>query len=188
MEARITDNQRAASDLDLPALKNLVESLLFVAGGPVQLGQLEKALGVTKSALAEALAALQQDCHGRGVRIQQQDGTVQMVTSPEAAPFIEPFLGIDGRNRLSPAAMETMAIIAYRQPMTRARIEAIRGVNSDHVVATLLARGLIAEVGRLETAGRPTLLATTPEFLQYFGIESPQDLPPLPEDTDERLG
>jgi segregation and condensation protein B len=104
-----------------------------------------------------------------------------MVTAPEAAALVERFLGLAGAQALSRAALETLAIIAYRQPVTRAAIEAIRGVNSDYAVSVLLQRGLIEEVGRLETVGRPALLGTTFEFLQQLGLERLEDLPPLPE-------
>ena len=104
---------------------------------------------------------------------------VQLVTAPEVAPIIEKFLGVNGSGHLSAAALETLAIIAYRQPITRPAIEAVRGVNCDGVIQTLVARGLIQEVGRQETAGRPILYATTFEFLQNFGLRDTDDLPPL---------
>jgi segregation and condensation protein B len=98
---------------------------------------------------------------------------------PEAAPYIEKLLGLQRTGRLSAAAFETLALVAYRQPITRAAIEAVRGVNSDGVLRTLLSHGLIEEVGRLEQLGRPILYGTTFAFLQQFGLESLRDLPPL---------
>jgi segregation and condensation protein B len=111
-----------------------------------------------------------------------------MVSSPEAAPAIERLLGLSHSAKLSSAALETLAIIAYRQPITRAQVEAIRGVNSDSVIRTLLARSLVVPVGQLEQAGRPELLGTTFEFLQYFGIRSLEELPSLPELEDYAPG
>ncbi len=161
-------------------LKALVESILFVAEEPLEVALLAAIVEAKPSEVSEAIDALGADCHGRGVRIQRAGDLVQMVTAPEAAPYVEQFLGMDRHQRLSTAALETLAIIAYRQPVTRAAIEAIRGVNSDRVVATLIARGLVEESGRAETIGRPALLATTVRFLEHFGLESPDQLPPLP--------
>ncbi|MHB1006960.1 MAG: SMC-Scp complex subunit ScpB [Chloroflexota bacterium] len=160
-------------------LKNLVESLLFVADGSVSLGKIERTLGAERPALEEAIAALTADYAERGIRVQRLDGRVQLVTAPETASYVESFLGLDAEPRLSAAALEALAIVAYCQPITRAGIEAVRGVNSDHVVASLISRGVIAEVGRAESAGRPTLFGTTFAFLEYFGLSSLADLPPL---------
>ncbi|MHA1572719.1 MAG: SMC-Scp complex subunit ScpB, partial [Alphaproteobacteria bacterium] len=119
-----------------------------------------------------------------GLHVTRVGTRVQLVTMPDAAPVVERFLGISRSGKLSGAALETLAIIAYRQPITRAQIEAIRGVNSDGVIRTLQAKALVAPVGRLEQAGRPILLGTTFEFLQYFGIQSLDELPSLPELED----
>ena len=108
-----------------------------------------------------------------------------MVTAPEASPFVEQFLGVDEDQRISHAALETLAIIAYKQPISRQVIEAIRGVNCDRALASLKARGLITEVGRASTAGRPYQYGTTFRFLEHFGLEKPGDLPPLPEMAQE---
>lgn len=162
-------------------LKSLLESLLFVAHEPVPLTLLARVLNVEAEAVREALEALCEDCAGRGIRVQQDGAVVQMVTAPEAGPYVERFLGMDHGQRLSTAALETLAIVAYRQPITRAAIDAIRGVNSDRAVATLIVRGLVQEVAKASTVGRPGLLGTTVRFLEHFGLESPQDLPPLPE-------
>lgn len=162
-------------------LKAILESLLFVADQPVAITTLAQTLEVTPAEVSAALEELAADCRGRGLRLQRLDGLVQMVTSPEATPYVERFLGIEQAGRLSPAALEVLAIIAYKQPITRAAIEAIRGVNSDRTLATLKARGLIEEVGRAEGAGRPALFGTTLRFLEHFGLERPEDLPPLPD-------
>ena len=118
------------------------------------------------------------------MRLQRSGNRVQLVTAPELAPSVERFLGLEARARLSRAALETLAIIAYRQPITRPKIESIRGVGSDSVLRTLLSVGLIEEVGRAPTVGRPILYSTTFEFLQHFGLRSLEELPAL----DESLG
>jgi segregation and condensation protein B len=168
-------------------LKTLVESLLFVAEGPVPIVALVKALQVDAEKIEAALAELKQEYATRGMRVQRLRDKVQLVTAPDAAPAIEKFLGIDGAGHLSAAALETLAIIAYRQPVTRPAIEAVRGVNCDGVIQTLLSRGLIQEMGRQETAGRPILYATTFEFLQNFGLRGTDDLPPLEETAQNIL-
>jgi len=174
--------QESPQDGDNPLdLKSLVESLLFVAEEPVSPGQLARALGVPEENVENALSTLAEEYRTRGVRLQRSDGRVQVVTAPEAAPHIERLLGLHVNDRLSTAALETLAIIAYQQPVTRAQIEAVRGVDCSGVLRTLLRKELITEVGRLEQAGRPILYGTTFHFLCYFGLESLDDLPPLPE-------
>lgn len=160
-------------------LCSALESLLFVSDGPVTLPRLQQVLGVEASAIEAALGRLAEEYRQRGLRLQRMEGTVQMVTAPEMAPYVERFLGLQTSARLSNAALETLAIIAYKQPITRAAIESLRGVNVSRALATLQARGLVAEVSRLEAPGRPVLFGTTPEFLQYFGLESLAQLPPL---------
>ncbi len=161
------------------SLTALVESLLFVADGPVALAKIERTLEVDRPALEAALAALADDYAHRGLRVQRLDGRVQLVTAPEVAPHVEKFLGLENEARLSAAAMEALAVVAYRQPITRAGVEAVRGVNSDRVLASLQARGLVCEVGRAEGPGRPMLFATTFAFLEYFGLTDLGQLPPL---------
>jgi len=168
-------------------LKTLVESLLFVAEGPVAIAALARALEIDAAKVEDALAELKRDYAERGLRVQRSREKVQFVSAPDAAPAIEKFLGIDGAGHLSPAALEALAIIAYRQPVTRPSIEAVRGVNCDGVIHSLLTRGLIQEVGRQETAGRPILYATTFDFLQHFGLRDVEDLPPLEEQTEKVL-
>jgi len=162
-------------------LKAIVESILFVADEPLEMGAIARSLGVSLHDVEEALAALSAECRQRGVRLQQTGSAVQMVTAPETAPYVERFLGLDEDHRLSHAALETLAIIAYKQPITRPAIEAIRGVNCERAVASLRARGLITEVGRAHAQGRPYLFGTTFRFLEHFGLEKPDDLPPLPD-------
>jgi segregation and condensation protein B len=171
-------NQQSAIGLPFP-LPVMVESLLFVAGEPVPVTQIAEALEVKMAEVEQALAELNAEIVARGVRVQRKGDKVQLTTQPECAPYIEKFLGLDLTTRLSKPALETLAIIAYQQPVTRAQIEHVRGVNCDAVLATLLNRGLIEELGRLETAGRPIQYGTTFAFLQHFGLRGLEDMPSL---------
>ncbi len=173
----------SSSEGDVLSIAAQVESLLFVADGPVSVGRLAEALEVTPGRIERALSDLESTYIGRGLCLQRAGSRVQLVTAPTAAPCIERFLGLEVRTRLSRAALETLAIVAYRQPITRPEIEAIRGVSSDSVLRTLLSVGLIEEVGRAPTVGRPILYGTTFEFLQHFGLSSLDDLPPLDESS-----
>lgn len=165
--------------MDIEEAKAILESILFVADEPVTTARLADALQVERSLIGEAAQSLARDYSGRGLRVQYHDGHVQMVTAPEFAPYVERFLGLQYSGKLSAAALETLAIIAYQQPMTRPKIEAIRGVNCQGVLRSLIARGLIEAADRLESAGRPVVYATTFEFLQYFGLENLAGLPKL---------
>ena len=165
--------------LNKDRLPSIIESILFVADGPVEVSLLSRALRRQIFDIEEALALLDARCSLGGTRLQRAGDTVQLVTAPDAGPFIERFLGLESRQRLSGAALESLAIIAYRQPMTRAGVEQLRGVNSDGAIASLIARGLVEEVGRASGPGRPALLGTTIRFLEHFGLSKPQDLPPL---------
>lgn len=160
-------------------IKPLIESLLFVADEPVAIGHLASAIGVKREEVEEALRVLSEEYEQRGLRLQRKGERVQMVTAPEAAPHIERFLDLELSSTLSAPALETLAIVAYQQPITRAQIEAVRGVNCDSVLRTLVSKGLIEEVGRLPQAGRPIIYGTTFEFLQHFGLQDLAELPPL---------
>lgn len=160
-------------------LAAVIESLLFVASEPQDINTLAKSLSVTRHKIEQALDELTESTNGRGVFVQRIGDRVQLATVPDAAPYIEQFLEVE-YGQLSRAALESLAIIAYRSPVTRAVIESVRGVNSDHAVATLLARGLIEEVGRAPGPGRPVLFAPAVRFLEYFGLQKATDLPPLP--------
>jgi segregation and condensation protein B len=158
-----------------------LEALLFMADEPVELAELSRALEVSIAATRELVEALAESLRGRGLRVQRLGTRVQLVTTPECGPYIERFLGARHEQRLSAAALETLAIIAYKQPVTRPQVEAIRGVDCGRAIATLRARELVEELGRAETVGRPLLYGTTMRFLEHFGLEHPADLPPLPE-------
>jgi segregation and condensation protein B len=168
------------AEREIEALAGHAVAVLFVAGGPVKQAEAARVLGATQEQM-EAVLRLLRERPPMGLRVQCSGGELELVSDSASARFVEALLGLDRPARLSRAALETLAIVAYRQPATRAEVEAVRGVNSDSAVTTLLNRGLIAEVGRKETVGRPALYATTPEFLQHLGMDSLEDLPPLPE-------
>ncbi len=171
----------------LAQLTMAAESVLFVAGRPLEYVELRKLLDVNDTNLARVLDILaeQLESQGRGIRLQRLESQAQLVTAPENARYIAALLGLPMTARLTTAAMETLAVISYRQPMTRAQIEAVRGVNSDRALASLIQHGLVAEVGRASTVGRPALFATTAEFLQHFGLTSLQELPHIEEAAPE---
>ena len=172
-----------------PELTALLESLLFVAAEPVEPGQLARTLDLPVAAVEQGLVELAAFYKhaGRGLRVQIHNGKAQLVTAPAAAAYIETFLDLDASTRLSGPALEALAVIAYRQPVTRAQIEAVRGVDCAGVLRSLLQRGLIAEMGRLETVGRPILYGVTERFMQQFGLVEMNDLPPLEETEADRL-
>ena len=161
------------------SLEAQIESLLFVADGAVTVGRLSEALEVSSREVESALTVLGTSYRQRGLSLQRFRDKVQMTTSPSAAARVERFLGLAAASPLSRAALETLAIVAYQQPVTRPQLEAVRGVNSDSVIKNLLSKGLIEESGRAEGPGRPVLYSTTPEFMQHFGLASLADLPPL---------
>jgi segregation and condensation protein B len=164
------------TSLDIPAA---LESLLFVSAEPVPPSQLATALEVSVAAVEQGLKQLDGELQTRGLRLQRHGGRVQLTTAPEMAETVDRFLGLEATSRLSRAALETLAIVAYQQPVTRPQIESVRGVSSDGVMKSLLSKGLVQEVGRAEGPGRPILYGTAPEFLQHFGLNSLTELPPL---------
>ncbi len=168
-----------SQNISEPSLSALLEGLLFVAAEPVTPQQLAAALDLTSTEVEKGLVELEEQFRTRGLRLQRHAGRVQLTTAPELADSIERFLGLEATSRLSRAALETLAIIAYQQPVTRPSVDSVRGVNSDGVIKSLLSKGLLQEVGRSEGPGRPILYGTTPEFLQHFGLNSLTELPPL---------
>lgn len=167
--------------MDLNQLKLVIESVLFVADGPVDLRTLARLTDAPMDGVAQAIEDLAADSRTRGVRIQRTGNAVQMVSAPETARHVQLYLGIDEHQRLSPVVLVTLTVIAYKQPITKGEVERILKKNCDYSVMMLKARNLIAEVGRTEGAGRPYLYGTTFKFLEHFGLEKPEDLPPLPE-------
>lgn len=162
-------------------------ALLFVSGDPVEGVRLLELLGCDEATLDAAFETLRGRCRGLGLVLVEHAGAYQLATAPALAEHVEAFLGVDRPARLSAAALETLAIVAYRQPVTRAEIEAIRGVDSSAALQTLVARGLIEPVGRLPTAGQPIQYGTTPQFLQAFGLASLEELPELPPEIQAAL-
>ena len=156
-----------------------LEAMLFVAAEPVTVGQLATALDVTATQVEKGLEELDASFGTRGLRLLRHAGRVQLTTAPEASELVERFLGLDATTHLSRPALETLALIAYQQPVTRPQVDSVRGVNSDGVMRSLLSKGLIQEVGRADGPGRPILYGTAAEFLQHFGFKSLSELPPL---------
>ncbi len=174
---------------ELVELTTVLESLLFVAGEAVPAANLAKSLRL-KEAQVEVglqLLATRYKERGSGLRLQAHNGRYQLVTAPPAATFVEDFLNIDVSTKLSRAALESLAIIAYRQPVTRVQVEAVRGVDCSGVLRSLTARGLIEELGRQDVVGRPILYGVTELFMQHFGITELGELPPLGEDDADLL-
>ena len=174
--------KRKARLIEPPPQEHLVqavEAILFVADAPLEIAALTRVLGSSKADIVKALDQLGEQCRDRGVRLQRTGELVQLVSAGHTAVYVERFLGLE-HPPLTNASLETLAIIAYRQPVTRPDIESVRGVDCDGPIRTLAARGLIEEVGRAPVAGRPVLFGTTVRFLEYFGLEKPDDLPPLP--------
>ena len=174
-EEKFSDTEQKQS-LDLTAL---VEAIHFVSPEPINAKQIGTLLEVTPRVVKNAFEELDKLYTGRGIRLQHHNGKVQITSAPEAAYIIEGLLELETTSTLSQAALETLSIIAYQQPITRPQIDSIRGVNSDGVLRTLLSKGLIDDVGREEGPGRPILYTTTTDFLKYFGLASYEELPPL---------
>lgn len=166
-----------------------IEGLLFVSSGLVGIHQLAKAVVASESVVESALIELEEHYkeHGHGLRLMRVKSRVQLTTAPEISKTIESYLDLEISTTLSRAALETLSIIAYKQPVTRPDVDAIRGVNSDAVLRTLLSKGLIEELGRSDSPGRPINYGTTPEFLQYFGLESLDKLPFIDFDALEEI-
>jgi len=165
--------------LPIQHVASAIESLLFVSGRPLEHAELHKLLNIDDARLASSLQVLADnlESQGRGIRLQRLGEHVQLVTAPENARYVAALLGLPMTAKLTTAAMETLAVVSYRQPATRAQIEAIRGVNSDRALASLIQHGLVTEIGRAQTVGRPALFATTSEFLQQFGLTGLEQLP-----------
>lgn len=162
---------------------SIIESLLFVSGEPLEIKQiasiLECSVGFTKDLLSEMMKLY--NVKNRGIKIINVNNSYSLVTKSENSDYIEKLLGNNSRQSLSQAALETLAIVSYKQPITRIDIDEIRGVKSDRAVSNLVEKGLIKECGRLEVPGRPILYGTTDDFLKYFGLENIEQMPVLDE-------
>lgn len=165
---------------------SVIEAILFAAGESVPVARLSLILGVGEDEVLAAAIELQEkyESEQRGMRILQLDDRLQMCSAPEFAPYISKVLEQRKPPMLSQPALETLAVVAYFQPVTRAYVEQVRGVDSSYTVSALCERGLIEECGRLEVPGRPAIFRTTDVFLRTMGISSLAELPPLPDMTN----
>ena len=159
--------------------KELIENLLFLSEEPLTLNRLADSLPYSKEEIAAALDALQAEYQDRGIRLRYVQGGWQFTSDPALCEEIESFYSLQRRRRLSRAALETLAVIAYNQPIARAEIESVRGVQTSGTLQTLQECNLIRVVGQRETVGNPYLYGTTDEFLRYFGLTDASELPPL---------
>src|SRR3989338_6904935 len=165
-------------------IKNIIEAMLFVSDKPLFLSEIKMVLegpgaDEIKSVIAELMGEF--ETQGRALRVKEIAGGYQIVTDPVLAPWLKKLYKTAGSDRLSGPSLETLAIIAYKQPASKPEIEAIRGVNVDGVLKTLVEKNLVKIMGRRETVGRPIIYGTTQEFLQYFGLNSLEELPKLEE-------
>ena len=170
----------------MPSLRSRIESILFVAAEPVTEQELCAVTGAPASDVREALKRLCESRDERGFAVREVGGGYRLTSNPGCRDDVERFL-LPPKTVMSPASMETLAIVAYLQPVTRAEIESIRGVNVDGVMATLEQRRFVKELGRKEVVGRPILYGTTEFFLEAFGLKSLEELPALPEGAPKRV-
>jgi len=163
-----------------------LEALLFVAEKPLSRREIAALAGTDRATVDARLGDLEVSLAARGIRLLIDGDRVELATAPEGGPLVARYVGADAV-RLSPASLETLAIVAYRQPVTKSAIERIRGVDSDYTIRTLLHRRFVVELGRSEAAGRPFLYGTGFEFLERFGLTSLEEMPPLDVDVAARL-
>jgi segregation and condensation protein B len=182
----VGENNNGESPPPLGLTVEQLEALLFVAERPLTRREIASLAGIDRETVDALLGDLEVALRDRGIRVLAAGDSVQLATAAEAGPLIARYVGSDGY-RLSPAALETLAIVAYKQPVTRSVIERIRGVDSDYVVRSLLHRRLIVEHGRADTPGRPILYGTGFDFLERFGLTSLDDLPALEPEAALRL-
>jgi len=175
--------------MDIKKYENAIEAILFASGDSVELSKLAYCLELDEKTLKHLLASMIDRYEGekRGVKIIRIDNAYQMCTSDAYFDFVARLIKAPMRKALSPVLLETLAIIAYKQPVSRAMIEEIRGVDASHSVNKLLEYELIREAGRLDAPGRPILFATSQEFLKHFGMSSLEELPKLPEVSEDDL-
>lgn len=165
----------------MPPVKRILEAILFVADEPVPVKKLAEIVGEDEAAVEQALKDVAADLsrEKRGFRLRQVGGGYRLFTDPKSAAYVEKYVLSADFRRLSQAALETVAVIAYKQPITRSEVSQIRGVNVESVMNNLIAKGLIEEVGKDEGPGHPILYGTTRHFLESFGLNAIEDLPPL---------
>jgi segregation and condensation protein B len=172
-------------------IKGVLESLLFVGRKPLPPEEMVQslsslALNISRDEIVSLLEELIKEYEGRGINIVKVAGGYLMGTNPENADYVHNLLHAKVQTSLTPQGLETLAIVAYKQPVTRVEIERIRGVNSDGPIDTLLQKRLIQELGRSSAVGRPYLYGTTTEFLRHFGLKDLSSLPPLPLSSEEQ--
>ena len=172
--------------MDKREAKAIIESLLYVWGEPLSTSDIAEVLEIKKSKVSEIISEMIADFnfYRRGLQIKQINNKYQLVTRPEHYEWISKLCTPKNNKKLSNAALETLSIVAYKQPITRMEIEAIRGVKCDRSIYTLVQKELIKEVGRLDKPGKPILFGTTDEFLKYFGLISIEQLPVLKKNID----
>jgi len=192
----VSDSKHSSSDAEIAAdystleteanpkgsafdLNARIEALLFVSPELISIPQIANALNSSVREVEKSLEELDRLLTNRGIRLQRVSRSVQLITAPEISADVQRFLDLEETSRLSRAALEVLAIVAYQEPVTRPQIDAVRGVNSDSVMRTLLRHGLVDEVGRTDGPGRPFIYATTSDFLNHFGLTSIEELPPL---------
>ncbi len=185
-EADVGPDRPAASAVPAELSEAQLEALLFVAERPLTRREIAGLSGVDRAIVDARLGDLEVALAGRGIRLVLSGDRVELVTAPEAGALIARYVGADAV-RLSPASLETLAIVAYRQPVTKSAVERIRGVDSDYTIRSLLHRRLVVELGRSDAPGRPFLYGTGFEFLERFGLTSLEELPPLEVDIAARL-
>lgn len=172
--------------MDIQKLSAVVEAILFAGGEPVELDRICEAADAVVSEVQEAIKLLEEKySENSGIELLKLNDSYQLATKQEFAPYIKSALEIKRSSALSPAAMETLTIVAYNQPVTKGFVESVRGVDSSGVVNSLVEKGLLAEAGRLDLPGRPIAYMTTDNFLRAFKLSSLDDLPPLPEQTGQ---
>lgn len=176
--------------MDIKEIERSVEAILFAVGDPVSLPRLSEILNVDEVSLEKIIINLRDyyDFEQRGVRIVKLENAYQMCSASQYAEFVRKAMETKRPPRLSPPLLEVLSVIAYRQPVTRAYVEQVRGVDCSYSVSSLVEKGLICESGRLDVPGKPILYRTTKDFLRVFGLESLNDLPDLPEFADTEDG
>lgn len=183
-------NKNASTDVEMnqkAKLKNIIEAILFVAEKPINVKELAKISNYLSFDVQKVLLELISDYKKRGLRIIRKGDYFQLITAPEIAKYIARYLNQELKKELGEAALETLAIITYKQPITRMEIEKIRGVNCEAILRTLQIKGLISEVDRKDAPGKPILYGTTFEFLQYLGVESLDELPKLNKEEKDKI-
>lgn len=162
-------------------LKGIIEGVLFAAGDPISIKDISEIAGIELRQAKKIIKEMMNDYEkeSRGICIVEFNDKIQLTTKIEYGSYIKKLIKSESRQNLSQAALETLALIAYKQPITKSEIDDIRGVRSDRAIATLFERNLIKEAGRLEATGRPILYSTTDEFLKYFGFKNIKELPEL---------